>query len=159
MQIHDFPKKKIIARIEDIHTMNYIHCDLKPQNMLMGLGDSADIVRIIDFGLAIQYRDPVTQEHKPILKKSGQKKGEIFVGNSCYASLNCHFGFELSRRDDLESLGYILIDFLKGTLLKCWYFEIHCTVIEVSKVINCARQKIYSLCLCLTFLSSVFQIF
>ena len=78
-----FQKKKIIARIDDIHTMNYIHCDLKPQNMLMGLGDSADIVRIIDFGLAIQYRDPVTQEHKPILKKSDQKKGEIFVGNSC----------------------------------------------------------------------------
>ena len=63
--------KKIIARIEDIHTMNYIHCDLKPQNMLMGLGDSADIVRIIDFGLAMQYRDPVTQEHKPVLKNPG----------------------------------------------------------------------------------------
>ena len=119
MQIHDFPKKKIIARIEDIHTMNYIHCDLKPQNMLMGLGDSADIVRIIDFGLAIQYRDPVSQGHKPLLKKSGHKKAEIFVGNNCYASLNCHLGFEPSRRDDLESLGYILIDFLKGTLLKC----------------------------------------
>ncbi|MED6152896.1 Casein kinase 1-like protein 3, partial [Stylosanthes scabra] len=63
----------------------------------MGLGRNAKQVYIIDFGLAKRFRDPITNNHIP-------------------CSRNAHLGFEQSRRDDLESLGYVLVYFIRGSL-------------------------------------------
>ena len=65
---------------------------------------------IIDFGLSKQFRDHNTCRHIPYSTNRG------FTGNSVFASVNSHLGFELRRRDDLESLAYILIYFLHGSL-------------------------------------------
>jgi len=101
---------QIVSRLEAMHNLNFIHRDMKPDNFLVGKGKKQDMVFMIDFGLAKRFRDPKTQKHIPY------RDGKSLTGTARYASLNCHVGVEQARRDDLESLGFIMIYFLKGSL-------------------------------------------
>jgi serine/threonine protein kinase len=77
---------------------------------LLGCHSYSDTLHIIDFGLAKQYRDPHTHIH------TKYRTDQSPIGTARYASINAQSGFELSRRDDLESLTYILIYLLRGSL-------------------------------------------
>ena len=99
-----------LRRLEYIHSRNYIHRDLKPSNIAMGLGVHSNVVYLIDFGLSKEYRDPITYKHIPSKTSLG------LTGTATFASINSHLGLELGRRDDLESLAYVLIYFLRGSL-------------------------------------------
>jgi len=99
-----------ICRLQLIHTRNVVHRDLKPSNIVMGIGRDANVAYIIDFGLSKEFRDPRTRLHIPYGKTVG------LTGTAAFASINSHLGLELGRRDDLESLAYILLYFLRGSL-------------------------------------------
>ncbi|CAF4161064.1 unnamed protein product, partial [Adineta steineri] len=67
-------------------------------------------VFLIDFGLAKKYRDNRTRQHIPY------REDRKFIGTGCHSSINADLGIEQSRRDDLESLGYVMMYFNRGSL-------------------------------------------
>jgi len=93
---------QIINIIKYIHSKNILHLDIKPHNFLVGNPNNS-IIYIIDFGLAKNYRSSRTGKHSQF------SKNNYFNGNICFSSVNTMKGYEPSRRDDLESIGYMLI--------------------------------------------------
>jgi serine/threonine protein kinase len=67
-------------------------------------------IYLIDFGLSKRFIDSQNKEH------IDYKTNVNFTGSFRFSSIRNHKGIEQSRRDDLESIGYMLIFFLKGRL-------------------------------------------
>ena len=99
-----------MTRVQSIHEKSLIYRDIKPDNFLMGIGKRGNQVNVIDFGLAKKFRDPKTHLHIPY------RENKNLTGTARYTSINTHLGVEQARRDDLESLAYILMYFLRGAL-------------------------------------------
>ena len=108
---------QILERIKFIHNKNVIYCNINPNNFALGFGRFQNLIYMTNFKLAKRYRDKNTLEHIKYNISNDIKENYIF------ASINSLRGVEFSRRDDLESLGYMLIYFLKGGLpwehIKC----------------------------------------
>lgn len=109
---------QMIDRLETIHRNRIIHRDLKPHNFLIGTQHTLNSLYLIDFGLAKEFMvcnsadstGNTTYRHIPMTE------GHEFVGTCRYAALNVHKGLMQSPRDDMESLGYILVYFMRGSL-------------------------------------------
>ncbi|KAG8994349.1 hypothetical protein FRB93_001605 [Tulasnella sp. JGI-2019a] len=97
---------QMLTRLEGLHDRGYLHRDLKPENILL----HERTCWLVDFGFAKRYCHPKTGEHIPA------RNGKGALGTPRYASLNVHLGRESARRDDLESLSYILVYLINGRL-------------------------------------------
>ena len=110
---------QMISRIEFLHSYGFIHCDIKPDNFVLGLKQEKNMndidknnftLYLIDYGLAEPYMNLKTKVHKKPKENQGHK------GTIDFCSINSHMGLSLSRRDDLESLAYCLIYLYLGKL-------------------------------------------
>ena len=101
---------QFIHRMETLHTKQFIHRDIKPENFVLGVGTRGHHVYVLDFGLSKKYWDARTKAH------INYKDGKALTGTARYCSANAHRGIEVSRRDDLESIAYLLLYFYKGSL-------------------------------------------
>lgn len=101
---------QMVARIEHVHSKDYLHRDIKPDNFLTGLADTPAVIYLIDFGLSKRYRDLKTKQHIPY------KEGRTLTGTARYASVGSHMGIEQGRKDDIEGIAYVVLYFLLGQL-------------------------------------------
>ncbi|KRX49417.1 putative serine/threonine-protein kinase [Trichinella murrelli] len=94
-----------IEALRDLHEAGYLHLDLSPTNLLLGLDSDANRIFLIDFGLSKAITDDCcyfTTDH--------------FFGTQCYASISMHNLQPIGRKDDLLSLLYVLTELLTGSL-------------------------------------------
>ncbi|KAH0829819.1 Casein kinase I isoform delta [Fonsecaea pedrosoi] len=104
---------QLIRRIESLHAVGYLHRDIKPENFLLGTGNQGNVVYMTDFGIATSRSDSPPQI---TTQKPGNQPQIALVGTCDYASINGHLNVAPAWRDDLESLGYMALYFLHGSL-------------------------------------------
>ena len=103
---------QMIERIRWVHNKYYIHRDIEPDNFLIGNEDQS-IIYLIDFGLSQKYRSSRTGKHIECTLRRNLRK---FEGTADFASVNALRCRLQSRKDDLESIGYIILYFMRGKL-------------------------------------------
>ena len=99
----------MLTAIENLHIKGYIHRDIKPSNFVIGRGTQRKKVFMVDFGLAKLH---MHKGGKPL----EERKNADYRGTITYASLNAHWKKDLSRRDDLWSLFFVILEFLNEPL-------------------------------------------
>ena len=99
---------QMINRLEFIHSKGVVHLDIKPENFLFGIESKKHTLYLIDYGLSQKYI-----ERK---RHVDYKRVRLFNGTERFCSLNALIGYTQSRRDDLESMMFVILYLLNGTL-------------------------------------------
>ena len=90
--------------LESVHNSGIVHGDIKPSSFYLGINETSKIY-LADFGFAFEFNN------------NSERIKEVYPFTDLkFCSKNCCLNYQKSRRDDIESLGYILVYLLKGFL-------------------------------------------
>ena len=101
---------QLVLIFEKVHGCQIIHRDLKPANIAIGREEKSKYIYLLDFGLSKKFISSKTGRHYQY------RENNKLIGNARYSSINALNGGTQSRRDDLESLGYLVIYLIVGRL-------------------------------------------
>lgn len=102
-QVTSLLGRLLLRRLEGMHGAGFVHCDLSPENVLLGRHGSTEYdPHILDFGLARKYPG------------AGSLAGEH--GSGEWSSINSAEGGERRPEDDLEALGWLLMNCMHSVL-------------------------------------------
>lgn len=115
---------KMLKWIQQLHSLGYVHCDIKPENFVFNLPESSessistqkklspkDFVIMIDFGMVHSYVDKSRKNNHIAYEQT-----DFLKGTASFSSISSLKGFQQSRRDDIESFVYVLLYMLHGHL-------------------------------------------
>ena len=131
-----------IERLKTLHEKGIIHRDIKPENFVIGPKNKERLIYLIDFGLSKKISNDK--------KIPSVKVDRNIIGTMRYISMNTHQGYEQGKRDDLESLFYIIIYFIKGELpwqnIKCkTRAEKYSKIYEIKKKVTDNKELVEGL--------------
>ncbi|VDL83001.1 unnamed protein product [Nippostrongylus brasiliensis] len=134
---------QILEALKAVHDLGFLHRDVKPSNMCVGIGEHRRIIYLVDFGMTRQYRLPSGEFRK-------ERAYAAFRGTMRYVSLSVHERKEQGPVDDLWSVYYTLIELAEGSLP--WR-----TITEHDEIFQLKRRlTFYDLC---SFLPRHFEMF
>ena len=122
---------QIITRLQIFHHLGLIHRDIKPDNFVFGINNNHNILYLIDYGFSKGYKNT-----------SHNKKNETIIGTINYISLNVHKKYEPGRKDDLESVCYVLIYLLD---LMSWETYKESTIKNILQIVLEKENIIHSI--------------
>ena len=105
--------QQLLRCVQAIHERKHVVVDIKQDNFMLSAGTGkgsnpeaklASRIRILDLALV-----------QPWASLDGHRTndgGKGLAGTPLYASLNVHAGETISRRDDLEALGYVMAELI-----------------------------------------------
>ena len=93
---------QVTQRLADIHQNRITHLDVKPRNLTVGLGNDSNVINLIDFGVSEFF---LNESRRHIV----ERRVDQSIGTYRFMSINSHGQMQLSRRDDIESMAYLLI--------------------------------------------------
>jgi serine/threonine protein kinase len=101
---------QVLDRLEVLHGHGYIHGDIAPENFLVGLNNDSPFVFMVDFGRCKRFKNRANGQH------IGYKENVHYPYNPVFSSVNAHNNVQASRRDDIESLLYMILYLRLGKL-------------------------------------------
>jgi serine/threonine protein kinase len=99
---------QVVDRIERLHKTGFIHCNVSPESLYIGLNDLCKL-HLCDFYYATHIQNSKVTLRKKLVYNEADLKG-----NAAFASDSACLGYPKTKQDDIQSAIILLIYLLEN---------------------------------------------